>query len=473
MNMTNKQSINSLFIAVLALCLFVAGFLGGRQVLPAFANERVYTNVLADLQKDETFSMINYPATDNPQDEIFGSIQVIQIAESESGELYLYTYQPSNKAKQLTATEINMSISQTVDGTSLFPLTLLNTNGVFCKYLVNAVIVSSDTTRYYNITSIYRDWDKDIDEETGNNNTKDSVAFPVGKLFKARTENGTISYACEYKETIEIINPYSDFLEYSNGFQFFPTWCHSHYVAFSTDKKIDTLMESTVSYVSRDASRAIGLGLDGKIKYSNEQKLYVDIKGTDKGENAADGWFSKKYEWKRIQTVDEFIKSEDLKGNTKTNLEGKQWVLRFAETEISVISGNGNTVTFWTDISQVSILRLKFLTDGNVYNLGAVSDIVSGDDEPGNNNTNEYASLWEWLARITCVPAWVWKLIAVLIPILILLPILSLIFPIVGTVLTVIFKALCKVLLWILKGIWWVISLPVRGIVMLVAKIKK
>ena len=115
--MTNRQSIkNVLYTAALALFMLLFGLIGGRQEPSAFAEERAYTNVLADLQKDETFSVMNYPEIIDPENELYGVIQVIQIAESDSGELFLYTYQPSNKAKPLLATEVNMSLSESADG---------------------------------------------------------------------------------------------------------------------------------------------------------------------------------------------------------------------------------------------------------------------------------------------------------------------------------------------------------------------
>lgn len=135
-----------------------------------------------------------------------------------------------------------MSLADGVDGARLYDLELLNSEGVFCKYKVKDFVVKSeDAVRYYNISAIYRVWDASIDDETGNDNTKDGVAFSAGKLFRAKTENEQIQYYCENVDVIQIINPYVDFLEYYNGFKFCPDWCRSHYVAFSTDRQIDTL----------------------------------------------------------------------------------------------------------------------------------------------------------------------------------------------------------------------------------------
>lgn len=307
-----KQSIKSISTIVLELCLLVVMILGGWQTPPAYAAVSGYSEVLEDLQIDIEFSVDDYPS--NASDY---SIKMIQIAESTTKELFVYTYQPSQLTKYLVATQINMSFSESADGTKLYGLSLLSCNGVFCKYKVNGVAVDEKATRYYNITSIYRQWDSSIDKGSGNDNTKNEVAFAIGKLYIATTTNGEVTYSCKGTETIQIIDPYADYLEYSNGFKLSPNWCHSHYVAFSTDKKIDSLMEADVSYVRRSASRATGIGLKGETNYKDTSQELAKLDGKQKGGNAADGWFSKKYEWERIQSVSEFISKEDLKDETK------------------------------------------------------------------------------------------------------------------------------------------------------------
>ena len=101
-----------------------------------------YTDVLADLGKDDKFDVADYPEITDSENDTFGAIRVIQIAESKSGELFVYTYQPSETAKSVIATEVNMSLTATVDDAKLYPLILLNKNGVFGKYVVEGVTVS-------------------------------------------------------------------------------------------------------------------------------------------------------------------------------------------------------------------------------------------------------------------------------------------------------------------------------------------
>lgn len=456
--MINKLYKYKYMYIVLALVMLVVSVMGGRCIPSAFAEMRQYTSALTDLQKDSEFNADDYP--DNASDY---SIQLIQIAESTDKELFVYTYQPSQKTTYLVATEINMSLSKTVDDTRLYGLTLLNSDGVFCKYKVNDFTVSSDIVRYYNISSIYREWQKGIDKGTGNDNTKNAVAFEVGKLYAVATDDGgNVIYTCEIRTTVQIIDPFAGFLEYFTGFKFC-SWahCHSHYVAFSTDRKIDELMEADVSYLSQACYKHYSMTSGVWISRDNPVEGFKTVTGIDVGETDDYGIKGKKYKWDRIQTVDEFIRSEDLTEATKANLDGKQWVLRFLETEYIENSIGIASSDTWTELYSVTVLRLKFITDGQVYNLGTVSDKVTGGNKPGNNNTDEVVSIWEWLERVTGVPQWVWKLIAVIIPIAIILPILSAVSPVVGSVVLSVFK-----------GVLWLICLPFKGIAALIRKIK-
>ena len=63
-----------------------------------------YTSVMEDLQKDESFREKDYPSIGNNY-----TLQVIQLAESTAGEVFVYVYQPSNAVKELIATSINIS----------------------------------------------------------------------------------------------------------------------------------------------------------------------------------------------------------------------------------------------------------------------------------------------------------------------------------------------------------------------------
>ena len=171
--MKNKRVKRKYITVFFALLLLVIAFIGGRGIYPAFADTAGYTNVLTDLQKDSKFNVGEY--SDDINDfEIksdYYSIQVIQIAESTGGELFIYTYQPCQNITYLVALQVNMALTDKVgfevtpdtqltdnDKPKLYDLTLLSCEGVFCKYKVNDFTVSGDTVRYYNIISLFRDF---------------------------------------------------------------------------------------------------------------------------------------------------------------------------------------------------------------------------------------------------------------------------------------------------------------------------
>jgi len=68
-------------------------------------------------------------------------------------------------------------------------------------------------------------------------------------------------------------------------------------------------------------------------------------------------------------------------------LQGKHWVLRFAETEYTLWSGDSSYGKFATMVGDVTILRLKFETDGIVYNLGVIDNKQTGSPEPSNTTS--------------------------------------------------------------------------------------
>ncbi len=469
--MKNKRVKRKYITVFFALLLLIIAFIGGQGPFPAFADTSGYTNVLTDLQKDSKFNVNDY--SDNKDDY---SIQVIQIAESNNNELFIYTYQPCQKSTYLIATQVNMSLTDKmgsfgigidsldeVDQPKLYNLTLLSSNRVFCKYKVNDFNVSKDLVRYYNIATIYREYNSDYgDTGSSSESIITEKAFEVGKLYIAKTENGQVKYTVQEKKTIEILNPFFAYIEYNDGFKLCPTRCHSHYIAFDTDLPIDFLQEATVSYVSTECSRATGIGLDGSTKKQEPVSHPNEVvKLSNTGENPADGWLGVKYTWDRIEKTEDFIENEDIQDEYIKGLENTKWVVRFCETSTALIVGYGSNVYKWTEVSEVTVLRLRFITKGITYDLGAVSDIGHNNGMPSNNNTNEFASLFEWLGRLTGVPEWIWWLLVALIPLIIILPILGVIFPVVG-----------KCLVLILKGLLWLICLPFKLIAKLIEYIK-
>lgn len=423
----------------------------------------IYTDVLEDLQKDSNFNAEDYVV--NMTDY---SLKVIQVAESNEKELFVYVYQACSPNNDLTATTINISTSI---GENLsyknYSLSLLNQNGVFSKYKVRKFNVSNDTTRYYDISSIFRKWNSSYDADTGNDNTITEVSFMVGQLFTIRTnENGLCEFANNGTDVVYITEKWCGSCHYDGGFSLLGVEndCDSWFVAFNTDKQINKLLEADVYYCQQSWM----LGVINSVAYDkimpeittdsiNEISKIAHLDYTQVGEFKSNGWFTKKYTWKRISTVEDFIKNEDRQNiynfgvvnvskREKINddglelLKNKQWVLRFVETEIQNNTyPNGDFLKIQQIVSNVSILRLKFETDNVVYNLGVIDNKQSADLIPDNESFYSI-QVADWLKMIL-------GLIMLILIIVLLGPILPILFNLLFTIFKIAIKITLKICL--------------------------
>lgn len=521
MRLIHKKLIAFVFVALILFPLFGVGVGGNAYADTALSG---YSGVLDDLQKDESFNPDEYPAIDGDY-----SLQVIQIAESTAGELFVYVYQPAANVKPLTATKINMSLTDdfapydyedNVDNnpgggengssggggggggshgcslaladmtdnqpsTYLYDLTLLNRNGVFAKYKVTNFCVLPDFVRYYNITSIYRNWDGDIDEPTGNDNTVNGVAFKVGLLYTVVTVDDKVRYYCKNVDTVEIRNPFVSFLRYFDGIEDF--WAVSsslgfsdlHYIAFDTDWKIDELKEVEVSFYTQSYSRKLWLDTYDYGEPIKQQPIILEGK---KISNSADGFLGEKYEWAQIQTVEEFKKIDGLDKEAINGVGSCKWVVLFYVTDVErEIESGGKIIDNGTKVSEVTILRLKFMSDGDCYNLGAISDSQTGSDKPSNGlgDIGFWAYIWRCIVMLfngtATLTEQIVAVVAIFIVVLalpILLTVLSLVFPAFGAVMKTILKGVWTGIKYLFIGLWYIISSPVRLIIWLIYKIK-
>ena len=438
----SKIDYNYIFmiLVLLVLCLF-----------PSFTNtytsaeERVYSGVLEDLQKDEDFNIDNYPVIENDY-----SLQVIQIAESNENELFVYTYQPM-WSEYATSINISTGINDNLKYEN-YTLSYINHSSTLYKYKVDNFVVKEDSLRYYDISSIFREWDVNIDGVLAGDNIGVEKSYKVAKLYTASTVNNNVTYVCNTSEVIEITNKHVGFIRYLNGFWLWEESCDSHYVAFSTDRPIEKLMEADITYIAQVGSGSMATGSF----HVDSTETVSDIINPETVSNDPSGPFGHKYTWNRIEKVSDFIanKDNDLTEETKKELEGMTWVLRFKETPYTEYNGLYNPHYDATRISEVTILRLKFETNGDVYNLGVVDNKQTGDVDPDNNPYSWLKELFKWFFRI--------------IGIILLVVLIVACWPIVSVVLSAILKAA----IWLIKmigkglgyffyGLWWVISSPI------------
>ncbi len=405
------------------------------------------SDVLDDLKKDESFNAADYPAIDTDY-----SLNVIQIAESTDDELLIYVYQPSGQKMRIKASTIN--IAREMDnsaglGFNNYKLQYLNSSDVFFKYKVLNFELKPDAVRYYNISNILRPFDSSIDEAAPDGNSISEVENAVGQFWTACTVGDNVTYTMTDSEVIEISKKYVGYVLYSDGVDLGWTITNSattaHFVAFSTDKPIDKLMEVDVYFCEREVNAkycANVLHVNHKLgtyyDYSYGAKIEhepVTVKYSEKTGNVGGGNIvtGNKYTWNRIQSTKDFIADQNnadykLTNPTSGKLDGTQWVLSFHETQIQLKSDNvwlplisgllGAALTDdpdvkSTEVSDVMILRLKFERDGKVYNLGVVDNKQTNEHQfggsegfkPDNQPTTSTAKK---------VQPWVWAILALL-----------------------------------------------------------
>lgn len=450
--MTKLNKKITYFIAALLAVLFfiITAFAGGGMatIYAATSANTVYTNVLDDLTKDNSFKPSNYPEKTDDY-----SLQIIQLAESSDKDLFVYVYQPSGQNKNLSACSIN--ISTTINDNISFinyKLQKLNSNGVFFKYKVSDFTVKTEPTRYYAISSIYRPFDESIDKPASDGNTVTEVNYNVSKQYCFGEINGKPYVNCVDIETIVVTDKFVGFVRYNDGFKLYNGACDSHFVAFNTDKTIDKLLEADVYYTSQRYSWTFAAFVGENQKFEEKQDNYAYLKYTDKVEHNGGGLFAGTYKWDRIETTEQFIAENDLTQNVysgaildvnvankitdegKAALQGKKWVLRFAETDYTLGGGNGTTYSFSTLVGDVTILRLKFETDGVTYNLGTIDNKQTGSDKPINDETYKVV--------INSRVKWILGIIAAILLLIILAPILP----------------------YIIRFVVWVVLLPFKAI---------
>ncbi len=421
-----KKIIKLLTISLYIIICFIAC-----NISIVSAETSIYSDVLDDLRKDETFSVEDYPSmtleyinTINNDSDLTNDqshLEVMQIAESSSKELYLYVYQPTDAELDLTATAISMSCEFSEDGQNLKPiiydLELVSSYTVFDKYVVKDFVVSDEVYRYYNIVAIYRDYNSSIDDViSGGEIDGSEIGISVGQQWCVNYLNDTIVYEMATFETLEINVKYTGNFQFSDGFKLGDlvgsyNWGLSWFICFDIEDYIaEHIYDADLSYKIRDMSYSQGAGLSGEPTYGEWSKdIYViltDVDGSNgSGSYDGGGWLSKEYTWNRISKSDDFIKNAEdqditISDDVKSAINSTQWVFAFAETEMSMITGMYSVTTFSKDISDVTILRIHFRDiHDNVYNLGVVSDRVNPDNI-SDGFGNDIDELQEWFEKI-------------------------------------------------------------------------
>ena len=347
------------------------------------------SKVFDDLSKDANFDINNYPHKKGDY-----SLEVIQLAEGELGELYIYVYQPGDAIKDYEAKYINMSIQNPASKSLqnvLYKLTLLNSYGTLHKYLVNDYRVSGEADRYYNISSIYRPFDDSIDASYEAVDSTKCVGYKVGQCWRTYYYNDIVNYEAKKIDVVEVTIQASGSVRYSEGFKFYDDACDSHYVAFSIDNyDVDKIFDADITYTLKEyhySDNHIN-GVSNRELVSEEFVECEYLSSKETGSNDGDGWLGKKYTWNRIQDVSTFINEAQNDANKKfseselTGLNNSEFVFRFVETEYTNVDTSSVSSSHYTISENIGILRLHFVSNSKYYNLGVVSNLVNIDSTP-------------------------------------------------------------------------------------------
>ncbi|MDE5722200.1 MAG: hypothetical protein K2I30_05630 [Clostridia bacterium] len=347
-----------------------------------------YSSVVDDLSKDKNFNLSDYPENTNDY-----SIRLIQIAESDEGELLLYIYQPSAGALDLTLTSIRFSPDIEAADMRDYAVTLLNSRGTLLKYKVEGFTVKENATRYYNITAVHRRYDKLADGGTISGNQYKRIAVKFAQLWTAVTVNGTVTYSMEEVDVVELTGLYYKSVRVKDGYNFVSKYsCDSHFIAFTTDVRIDKLLEADVSF----KYRSVDVGIYDHPDYGEWHSETKTVKYKEQGGTSGNHWSNEKRTWDRIMSAKEYVDNfpSELPDELKSEIKKQQWVLSYYETQyesdtggvfgwLNYVTGGaifGRNLYHYTEVSDVTVLRLKFITDGEVYNLGVVSNIGGTSD---------------------------------------------------------------------------------------------
>lgn len=415
---------NRFLILLLAILLAFFCFTPGLHVFAATAT----SNVLDDLKKDENFNPDNYSSmtldtfnlvnTDKIETNDVSCVNVIQIAETDEKKLYIYTYEPLKGNIKLFFNKVSIFTDFVKNPKDinpiLFDLKLLSSDGVFSKYEVVDYTVSSELYRYYNIVSIYRSKNINLDGSS----TSLEIAEGIGQQWCCYYYNDELIYEMESFKTVEIKPNLSGSIRFQNGFSLkkivYDISLDAHILAFDiVGYDPDKIYDATVVYDYNIYQRKT-FDLFGKEFIELEEETLVKSYN-DKTKKISDediltfsgkGLWAKEYSCERIMTGFKYISflednDCDVSSEYLEKIKASQWVFSF--TEVPVISVMEdylfNSVTYqiyrhsYGKLSNVGLLQIHFMQGGKTYNLGVVGNRIESSGNLGTIDGIDYEKM--------------------------------------------------------------------------------
>ncbi len=405
-----------------------------------------HTNVLDDLRTDSNFDEFNYPVINDSKTEGFGTVKVIQIAESVNNQLYIYTYQPTTIAalkfnvKQMvmwdayneTAFNHEVVESELNSEYEFYDLELVSSSDTLYKYLVKGYTVKSETYyRYYNISELFRDFNPNIDgSSSGVGQETVEKYIDVSQQWVAYWSEGRLCYEMETFESALITDKYSDFINIPNtkdgvvdmSAPFFDSLAFFdanklgvslQYVAFSVDNYVvEHIYDGSVSFYISKVEHNKNAGEDNDeiiVTEQNAQNKLVVRENTAYNLSCRGFGSTREVTCECIMTSEEFLSiwGDDVTSEVKSEVRSKQFVFTFLKLPWSHYilyngseeMGNAVDVEVYYKASRVTVFQLDFLDDRGIrYDIGCLMDKVTPDNNPGANlGDNDFD--WEEVVR--------------------------------------------------------------------------
>lgn len=462
--MKTRRSYNKI-LACFFLIFSAIIILFGINVGNVFASEKTPSNVIDDLEVDDTFDINNYPKKDfDSSTELSDMANVINIAENENNQLYIYVYQPYYSAFPFKLDSISMSTENTSNGNysegsiKSYDLEFCNSYETLYKYLIKDYQISNDAYRYYGLVAMWRPFIEGLDS-MASGAVDQKVSISIGQQWCVYTLNDSIKYEMATFDTLEITPVFTGTFEFSNGFSLGNisgsfSWGNSHFICFNAENYvIKHIYDADMTYQMRSVSESFISFSGTNYEYGDYEEKFITLTDIDSVTYKGNGLFAKEYNCNRIMSSSDFIanyqsQNINVDSEVENKIKSSQWVFSFTETQYSMVTYIGGYTSYYYECADVTILRLHFMDINNkIYNLGVVMDKTTADTIPDGNAGPDFSSIWNVLKYVLLILG----VILVLLALGLLLPIAS-----------IIFKVLFYVIKIIFKGLVWIITAPFK-----------
>ena len=150
----------------------------------------------------------------------------------------------------------------------------------------------------------------------------------------------------------------------------------------------------------------------------------------------------------------------NLSQGTQFDLKQTDWVLRFYDTHVKNDHAWWDLSFLWEgvswksqQVSDVAILQLTYLKDGEVYSMGVVDDYDSPDDKPDGFSDTYFD---DFVEEVKETLSDLWDKIGVILKVIIVVLLLVVCAP----MLPLLINVIAFILKWAFKIAWWLFLFP-------------